>query len=162
MRVLLKYTSILLLGFVICSKSSAQTIIDSKSELIGTWKFVARSDKNGNKVDTIRHSFGNEIAAGPLTAYRADGTYSKKFTVENTDNGKWQYDSNKKEIVHQLYYAKPYSAAAKYLIGKGHAKKDASGDYYEYITTKVIELTSNTLILSERYEQQSTYIKIQE
>jgi len=162
MGVLLKYTSILLLGFVIYNKSFAQTINNSKSELVGTWKFVVRNDKNGKKVDTIRHSFGNEVANGPLRTYRADGTYSLKFTVNNTDNGKWQYDSNKKEIVHQLYYSKPYSVAAQYLIGNGHAKKDANGDYYEYITTKVIELIDNKLVLSERYDQQSTYIKIQE
>lgn len=160
MKAILKYAIVLFLSCIFCSKLSAQAKLDSDSTLVGKWKFVARYDKNGKKVDTIYHSSGIELANGPLMTYRIDGTYSFEFTSVNIDNGKWVYDKNKQVILHQFYYSKPYSFAAKYLIDKGHAKKDVNGDYYEDITKKVIELTNNKLVILERYEQQSIYQKI--
>ena len=133
-----------------------------KKELIGTWDFVELHDKDNNKVDTIRHGQGFEIPKGPLLTYRHDGTYSKQFTPKNTDNGKWYFDSDKIAIIHLLYYEKPYSFAAKYLIDKGHAKQDKNGDYYEIITDKVVELTENKLILLEREGRQRTFKKLNE
>ena len=133
-----------------------------KKELIGTWEFVELRDKDNNKVDTIRHGQGFEIPKGPLLTYRADGTFSKQFTPKNTDKGKWYFDKDKNAIIHLLYYEKPYSFAAKYLIDKGHAKQDKNGDYYEVITDKIVELTDNKLILLEREERQRRFMKADE
>ncbi len=130
-----------------------------RTELIGTWEFVELRDKHNNKVDTIKHPFGYEIPKGPLVTYRANGTYSKQFTPNNTDNGKWYFDSRKNAIVHLLYYERPYNVAAKSLIEKGHATKDKNGEYYEILTDKIIELTDFMLTILEREERQRTFKK---
>lgn len=137
-----------------------------KKELIGTWEFVELKDSKGIKVDTIWHNVpgiekkGWEIPKGPLLTYNIDGTYLKQFTPQNIDNGKWYFDSKQNAIIHMLYYEKPYSSAAKYLIDKGHAKQDENGEYYEIITNKVKELTEEQLILFEREERQRVFRKI--
>ena len=136
-----------------------------KTELIGTWEFVEVRDAQGNKVDTIFHNVpgldkkGWEIPKGPLLTYNPDGTYSKQFTPQNTDRGKWYYDKKKKAIIQMLYYEKPYRMAAQYLIDKGHAKKDENGDYYEVIRDEVVELTDDKLIILERDGRQRTFKK---
>ena len=91
--------------------------------------------------------------------YKTDGTYTEQFTRQNIDAGKWYYDKKKKAIIQMLYYTKPYSAAAQYLIDKGHAKNDKNGDYYEVITNEVIELTNDKLIILEREGRQRTFNK---
>lgn len=136
-----------------------------KTELIGTWEFVELRDAQGNKVDTIFHNVpaldkqGWEIPKGPLLTYISDGTYSKQFTPQNTDRGKWYYDKKKKAIIHKLYYSKPYGTAAQYLIDKGHAKQDENSDYYEVITDEVVELTDDKLIILELEGRQRTFKK---
>lgn len=136
-----------------------------KTELIGTWEFVELRDAQGNKVDTIFYNVpgldkqGWEIPKGPLLTYNSDGTYSKQFTPQNTDTGKWHYNKKKKAIIQMFYYEKPYKMAAQYLIDKGHAKKDENGDYYEVITDEVVELTDDKLIILEREGRQRTFKK---
>ncbi len=149
---------IILSNFQLFAQSIYQDSL--KQDLIGTWKFVELRDKSGVKVDTIQHKHGYELASGPLTTYRADGTYSKEFTPQFIDNGKWYYDSIQESIIQFLYYKKPYDSAAKYLISKGHAKQDTNGDYYEVITDKVLELNEKELIILEREERQTIYRKI--
>ncbi|MBK7887841.1 MAG: hypothetical protein IPJ86_11265 [Bacteroidetes bacterium] len=153
----------LLLTFTVSFPLFGQTEkVDSlKKELIGSWDFVELRDNYNNKVDTIKNEYGFEIPKGPLLTYRADGTYSKQFTPANTDNGKWYFDIEKNAIIHFLYYEKPYSLAAKYLIDHGHAKQDENGEYYEIITDKVVELTENKLILLEREERQRKFKKLE-
>ncbi|GGF19868.1 hypothetical protein GCM10011383_34320 [Hymenobacter cavernae] len=136
-----------------------------RSELIGGWEFSELRDDKGNKVDTIWHNVpglgkkGWEIPRGPLMVYNANGTYSKQFTPKNIDTGEWYYDEKKKEINQTLSYPKPYSAAAQYLIDKGHAKQDRNGSYYEVIIDKIVELTNDTLIILEREGRQRIFIK---
>ncbi|OOQ62077.1 hypothetical protein [Mucilaginibacter pedocola] len=67
--------------------------------------------------------------------------------------------TKKNAIIHLLYYNKPYSVAAQYLINTGHAKKDKNGDYYEIVTTEVIELTSDKLTITEREGRRTTFVK---
>ena len=136
-----------------------------KAKLIGTWEFVELRDAQGNKVDTIFHSVpglnkkGREIPKGPLLVYNSDGTYSKQFTLQNTDTGKWYYDKKKKAIIQFLYYQKPYKMAVQYLIESGHAKKDENGEYYEVITDEVVKLTEDKLIILESEGRQTTFKK---
>lgn len=136
-----------------------------RTDLFGTWEFVELRDAQGNKVDTIFHNVpgldkqGWEIPKGPLLTYNSDGTYSKQFTPQNTDRGKWYYDKKEKAIIHKLYYLKPYGTAAQYLIDKGHAKQDENGDYYELIINEVVELTDNNLIILEREGRRRTFKK---
>lgn len=136
-----------------------------KTELIGTWEFVELRDAQGNKVDTVFHNIpgfdkqGWEIPKGPLLTYDFNGTYSKRFTPQNTDTGKWYYDKKKKAIIHILYYEKPYMMTAKYLIDIGHAKKDKNGEYYEIITDEVLILTDDKLVILEREGRQRTFKK---
>jgi len=141
-----------------------QTIVkgDRKKELIGTWEFLELRDKDNHKVDTIRHRQGYELAQGPTLLYRADGNYSKQFTPVNIDEGKWSFDAKKQAIIHLLYYKKPYSMAAQYLIDTGHAKKDNDGNYYEVITDKVITLTDDRLTILEREERKRTFRKVKQ
>lgn len=153
-------TLLLILSVILSVRAIAQTKDSLKKELIGNWEFVElRSDEN-KKVDTIKHPNGIEIATGPLLTYRSDGTYSKQFTPQHTDNGKWFYDYEKKAIIQTLQYKKPYDFATKYMIDHGYAKKDQNGDYFETITDNVIELTNDKLILSEREGRQREFKKI--
>lgn len=134
-------------------------------DLIGIWEFVELRDNKGVKIDTIWHSIpglekkGWEIPKGPLLIYNADGTYSKQFTPQNNDIGKWYYDNKKKEIIQILLYKEPYNTATLYLIDKNHAKLDENGDYYEIITGEVVELTNEKLIILEREDRQRTFKK---
>lgn len=162
LKINLIFVSVILISITAYSQSEKDK--ELKQELIGTWEFVELRDSNGNKVDTIWHNVvgGWEIPKGPLRTYRADGTYSTQFTPKNTDNGKWYYDKEKKAIIQMLYYEKPYSGAAKYLIDKGHAKKDKNGDYYEIITDEVSELTDNKLIILEREDRKRIFSKKEE
>ncbi|MDC7998022.1 hypothetical protein [Gilvibacter sediminis] len=136
-----------------------------KPELIGTWQFVALTDAQNNKVDTIFHNIpgvakaGWEIPKGPLLRYYEDGTYTKEFTPENIDTGKWYYDKENSAIIHLLYYDKPYNEFAQYLIDEGHARKDENGDYYEKITNSVYEITDQTLVLLERGDRRRIFVK---
>lgn len=135
-----------------CVGSRSQSADQNRipSELIGTWDFVQLLDKGDHKVDTIKYIFGFEVVKGPRTSYRADGTYSREFTPEYIDRGKWYFDYEKRAIIHLLYYEKPYSFASKDLIRRGQAKKDENGDYYEIITEYVDTYTSEKLILLEK------------
>lgn len=139
--------------------------------LFGTWEFVEARDRDGNKVDSIRHGApleatdesgnkvdtailsalsGWEIPAGPRTKYSPDHTFSMAFTTINIDRGSWYFDYNEQAIIHHLYYDKPYDFAAKALIKRGHALKDEKGEYYEVITVRLIDLTPSRLIVMER------------
>jgi len=75
----------------------------SNSDFVGTWKFVKRLDKYGNKIDTIWHGQAIEIASGPLTTFYSNGTYFQVFTSKNSSTGKWMYDSNEKILTQFLY-----------------------------------------------------------
>jgi len=152
----------LVLAVILNLTSFGQTLnTDSlKKELVGTWKFVELRDKDNKKVDTIRHPFGYEIPDGPLVIYNSDYTYSKQFTPENIDKGKWYFDNDKKAIVHLLYYTKPYDFASRDLISRGHAKKDKNGEYYEIIIDHVVYLSDQKLILLERQDRQRTFKKV--
>ena len=152
MKKLLTYIILLIVAAATCQGQTNE-------DLVGIWKFEKMIDKDGNQVDTIWHGSSHEIAAGPLLTYDEDGSYTMKFTPKNTDSGTWIYDEKKKLILHDLIYKKPYGFAAKYLIDSGHAKKNKKGDYYEVITDKVIELTEDKLIISERNNNQAIYKK---
>jgi hypothetical protein len=130
-----------------------------KKELIGTWEFLELRDKYNNKVDTIRDAIGYEVVQGPLLTYREDGTYSKQFTTQNTDNGRWYFDNKEKAIVHFLYYEKPYSVVSQYQIDKGYVKKDKNGDYYEKITDDVFQVTADKLIILDSEKRQRSFTK---
>jgi hypothetical protein len=147
---LITLLSILFLNFI---------TINLEKDLIGTWEFVELIDSEGNKIDTIWHGMGYELAAGPIITLREDGTYSKQFTPTNTDNGKWSYNQENKSLEFKLTYEKPYDIAAQYLIDNGHAKKDDNGDYFEVITKKVIEFSDSTLVFEEREGAQKKYMK---
>lgn len=131
-----------------------------KKELIGTWDFFELRDKYNNKIDTIRFGKLFEIPQGPLTIYRADGTYSRHFTPENIDNGKWYFNAEENTIIHLLYYEKPYDFVSKDLIERGVARKDSNGEYYELVTQKVVMLTNERLTLSERGDTQRTFMRV--
>ena len=101
MKIALKFLGLIL---IISSCNPTKNIVASsteviiKKELIGTWEFEQLTTKEGEIVDTIRHVGGYEISAGPLTTFRADGTYSQQFTPENIDNGKWYFDEKENAI----------------------------------------------------------------
>jgi len=157
----MKKALLLLIVLLVSSNGFAQ-IQNIKQELVGTWEFSDMSDNTGKKIDTIKHPYGFELATGPLTTYRNDGTYTKQFTPKNADNGKWYFDNEKNAIIHLLYYSKPYSFAAQYLIDKGHAKKDQNGDYYEIVTDKIFELTSDKLTIVDSKGRKTTFLKKKE
>ena len=108
----MKTLKVILFFIVIMSScTSTQNVINDnstdqvlKKELIGTWDFEILKDKNGVKVDTIFHKFGPEIPKGPTITFNEDGTYSKQFTPQNIDTGKWYYDNKENAIKYLLYY----------------------------------------------------------
>jgi len=130
-----------------------------KQELLGIWEFVILKDNQGVKVDTIRHSFGNEIPKGPLITFNKDGTYSKQFTPTNIDSGRWYFNGKENTIIYLLYYDKPYDTVSQYQINKGNATKDKNGDYYEVITDKVYALSDIELTIIEREGRRRTFKK---
>jgi hypothetical protein len=129
------------------------------SNFIGTWEFVKRLDANGQKVDTIWHGQAYEIANGPLTIFKEDGTYSKQFTPKNTDVGKWQYYPDSKTMTLYLFID-PNEWIGKNLISKGLAKKYEDGKYYEALEYKIVRITSDTLQYIDYNDINMTYRKM--
>ena len=162
MKIALKIISIILI-LNACNSTKKLIITNSpkqiKKELVGSWDFEILHDENGNKIDTIWHSFGQEIPEGPLITLNEDGTYTEQFTPENIDSGKWYFDEENQTIVYLLYYYKPYNFAAQELIKRGHAKQDENGDYFEKITRKVFKYSESKLTLLERGNRRRTFKK---
>jgi hypothetical protein len=131
----------------------------SNSEFIGTWKFVKRLDANGQKVDTIWHGQAYEIAKGPLTTFKENGTYSMQFTPKNTDNGKWYYNPDLKSMTLFLLIDSD-DWIGKDLISKGLAKKYNDGKYYEELKYKIVRVTSDSLHYIDYSDRNMTYKKI--
>ena len=152
--------AVLIIIVLLASTTGFCQIQNIKKELVGTWRFFNMTDNNGKQIDTIKHFGGYELASGPLTSYKNDGTYTEKFTSINSDSGKWYFDRKKNAIVQWFYYTKPYSTAAQYLITVGHAKKDEKGDYYEIIIHNVLSLESDKLIILDRDGRRNTFIKV--
>jgi len=153
---MLRILPILILSFLFQTSLHSQKL---NEDLIGEWKFYKLEDPAGNKIDTLQKFDAYEIATAPYTIFNSDGTYTKQFTSVNQDAGTWTYKKRKKEIHLKLVYKKPYGVAAKFLIDKGHAKKDKNGDYYEIVTEKVIRLDSEFLAVEQRGNI-LTYIKV--
>lgn len=153
---------ILCLGHLHLARGQSKNCDTQESKLIGTWEFVDLRDSIGTKIDTIWHEVvkSYEIPKGPLTTFQSDGIYTMQFTPDNTDRGLWCYDSGNSRIIRKLYYQKPYSPSAKYLIANGHAIKDEKGDYYEVQIDSVIKLTRKSLILLEENKRQRSYQKV--
>lgn len=151
----------LCLGHQYLAKGQSENCGTQETKLIGTWEFVDLRDSLGAKVDTIWHEVvkGYEIPNGPLTTFRADGVYTKQFTPENTDQGTWCYDIGNSRIIRKLYYQRPYSPSAKYMIANGHAIRDEKGDYFEVQMDSVIKLTPETLIILEEENRQMEFRK---
>jgi hypothetical protein len=120
------------------------TLDSSNSDFVGTWEFVKRLDKYDNKIDTIWHGQAYEIAAGPLTTFNSDGTYSKLFTPKHTNTGRWFYDS-KKKILTQFLYVDSTDWIGKDLINRKIALKHEDNNYYEELSYLIIRLTPDTL-----------------
>ncbi len=118
-------------------------------------------DSLGAKIDTIWHEVvkGYELPKGPLTTFGADGVYTNQFTPENTDQGLWCYDAENSRIIRKLYYKRPYSPSAKYMIANGYAMQEEKGDYYEVQVDSVVKLTQKTLILLEENNRQRKFRK---
>jgi len=158
---------ITLIGTLLYSCKSKQMILkhetfsvnEMNSDFIGTWEFVKRLDTNGQKVDTIWHGQAYEIAKGPLTIFKEDGTYSKQFTPKNTDVGIWQYYSDSKTMTLYLLID-PNNWIGKDLISKGLAKQYDDGKYYEALEYKIVRITSDTLQYIDYSDRNMTYRKM--
>lgn len=131
-------------------------------EIIGTWDFVELIDENGGHIDTVVTDGGIWIPNGPIWIIKEDGTYTRQYTAINTDKGTWTFNKTTNEIILKLYWRKPYDEVAKYVMTLGYAKKDKNGDYYDLIPQKIIEFTSEKLIIFEKENQLSVYKKISE
>lgn len=121
---------------------------ENKKKLIGVWEFSELTDNRGNKIDTIKHSFGWEIPGGPLITFHPNGNYTKQFTSQNIDKGKWDYVDVNKKIIYYLLLQEN-DTIDQLLISKGFAKKHADGKFYEQITDSVILLTDYKMVLYE-------------
>ena len=161
---------ITLIGFVLYSCKSKQmipkhetfSVNELNSDFIGTWEFVKRLDANGQKVDTIWHGQAYEIANGPLTIFKEDGTYSMKFTtkfISRITKGKWYYDPNSRSMTLFLLID-PNDWIGKDLISKGLAKKYDDGNYYEILEFKIVQITNDTLQYIDYSDRDMTYRKI--
>lgn len=128
-------------------------------ELIGTWEFVELLDSKGQHIDTLKEKDGYSVPKGPTLIFNKDNTYSSQYTSSNIDNGTWSYDKEKNEVVLKLYWKKPYDDMAKYIMTLGYAKKDKNGDYYDLIPRKVVELSSDKLVLLEKENRSRVFRK---
>lgn len=131
-----------------------------KKELVGTWNFLELRDKEGFKLDTIRHGNDIEIIAQPQLIFYKDGTYIKQYSPYNIERGKWKYDIENNIIIYHLYYSKPYNETSQFLIDKDHAYKDKKGDYYEVIKEKTVEVSNEKLIVLSDLDRQITFKKL--
>ncbi|SFU01760.1 hypothetical protein SAMN04489724_3328 [Algoriphagus locisalis] len=152
---------ILCLGHLHLARGQSKNCDTQETTLIGIWEFVDLRDSLGAKVDTIWHEVvkGYELPKGPLTTFGADGVYTSQFTPENTDQGLWCYDAENSRIIRKLYYQRPYSPSAKYMIANGYAIQDEQGGYYEVQIDTVVKLTQKTLILLEENNRQRKFRK---
>lgn len=130
-------------------KEHALQNVESKNELVGVWSFHELLNSSGQKIDTIKHSFGWEIPAGPLITFHRNGTYTKQFTTQDIDKGKWEYSGVGNKIIYYLLLDEKESTS-KFLISRGVAKKQADGKFYELITDSIIKLTHTELVLYEQ------------
>jgi hypothetical protein len=132
---------------------------DSNKDLIGTWEFFEMRDDQNKKVDTIRNGMGYEIAAGPLLNYKNDGTYTKRFTPTNTDEGIWTFDPKSNAIIHYLLIDST-EMIGKDLIKRRLATKYNDGNYYEIINDKIIIKSKNEIEVYRRENLRMKYRKI--
>tara|TARA_B100000609_G_C17178585_1_gene415793 strand:- start:19 stop:525 length:507 start_codon:yes stop_codon:yes gene_type:complete len=160
-----KYLNLLTLLILIgCSKKNVVTthqpliLNEQTRNLIGIWEFVKILDQGNNKVDTIWHGMGFEIANGPELTYKEDGTYVKKFTPVNSDSGRWNFDKNSSSIIHQLYIDST-NWIGQDLIEKGLAVKFDNGLYYEQITDKVNIISDSEMAVYGRNNIRRIYYK---
>jgi hypothetical protein len=160
------FTLLIGLTFFSCSNKITSTptlptfrSTETNKDLIGTWEFVEMRDNQNEKVDTIRHPIGYEIASGPLLIYNKDGTYTKKFTPRNSDEGIWTFDSRSNEIIHYLLIDST-TMIGKDLIKRQLAIKYADGNYYEKIKDKIIIKSKNEIEVFRRENLKMKYRKI--
>lgn len=129
-------------------------------ELIGKWQFIEMLDEKGVHVDTIPSPTGKLIVNEPQYVFNEDGSYSARFTETSSNTGTWTYNNKHKEVILKLYWKKPYTEIDRYIATLGYAKQDKSGDYFDLIPKKIIELTSNKMIISDKENHQIIYKKV--
>ena len=131
-------------------------ISDSENILIGKWKFIKTVDQYGMEVQKIsldrklpNGDSMNLIAKGPDIVINANGTYTKIFTPENSDNGKWTIKSNN-EIEYEMII--PEDSRQGRMIIQTHNffpdkiwKKDGNGNFLDTSTDMILDLTENEM-----------------
>lgn len=133
--------------------AKSQTI-DCPKDLIGTWEFFELRDKDGKHIDTLYEHGGISIQTGPTLVLNGDGTYTSQYVVGGEmDKGTWTYNKRKNEFIYKLYWRKPYDEAAKFIMTLGYAKQDENGDWYDLIPHKIVQLTSEKLIIIEKEQR---------
>ena len=137
-------------------------ITDSKNRLIGEWKFIKTIDQKGNEVEKIsldRNMPNGKpitlVAKGPDIIINSDGTYTKTFTPENSDNGNWRIKSSN-EIEYEMVIpensrqGKLIIQTQKILPNKKW-RKDGKGNFLDASSDIITELTENEMKV--KYEE---------
>jgi len=142
-------------------------ITNSEKNLIGEWKFVKTIDQNGNEVKKIsldRNMPNGKpmtlVAKGPDIIINSDGTYTKIFTPENSDNGNWRIKSSN-EIEYEMVIpensrqGKLIIQTQKILPNKKW-RKDDNGNFLDSSSDKIIELTEKEM----KVEYEESYLLV--
>ncbi|GAA4776643.1 MULTISPECIES: hypothetical protein [Flavobacterium] len=118
--------------------------VDYSSKLIGSWSYVESRDEQGKKIEPDN---GIRILMNePNLFYSNDFNYKKIFTPENSDTGKWKFNSKTMTIEHDLFIDST-DFIGKDLIKQGLAKKQKDGKYYQKDDSKVLKLTDKEMII---------------
>lgn len=144
-------TSIFFLSF------SSSKVIQNNYEkmLIGSWIHIETRDEQGKKIDS--NDPVRVLMNEPNLVYESNFTYRKIFTPENSDSGKWKFNTKTMTIEHDLFIDST-DFVGKDLIKQGLAIKQKDGKYYEENNDKVVKLMDNELII-DRYGMQIVYKK---
>ena len=160
------YFGILLCLLAFNGKAQTTEKIDTTQLLIGHWVFVQTLDENNNDVEYVTQDYkgpdGSDIkivANGPDITINADQTYVKKFTDENSDQGKWRLLANN-EVEYEMVIEKDSRQGdmikqTQELFGKKW-RTDSKGNYLDASSDKILLLTENEM----RVEYHKNYVLV--
>ncbi len=166
MRILITL-SLFISVFAFGQENNGIDITNSEQTLVGNWVFVKTLDQNGKEIKKItldrNTPDGKPItlnAKGPEIIIKSDGTYTKIFTPENSDNGVWRIKSTN-EIEYEMVIlensrqGQMIIQTQKFFSDKKW-RKDEKGNFLDASTDRIMELTESEM----KVEYEKDYILV--
>ena len=139
-------------------------------KLIGKWTYIKTVDKGNKKIEFVYRTYPNGektkiVASGPEITLNKDGTYTKKFTEENSDNGNWKIIS-RNEVEYEMLILKDSKQGkmiqmTQKLLNKKW-RQDEKGNYLDSSTDKITLLSQTEMKVEYEKEYTLIYKKLEE